>query len=81
MCLFPLKNLSETSIFLQKKPNMVTYSFEIRFIFDSTNSLQVGCCILKATVFHISNSKDKIVETSYNRERILVSFRQEYFVT
>lgn len=34
MCLFPLENLSETSTFLQKNPNMVTYSFEIGFIFD-----------------------------------------------
>ena len=31
--------LSETSTFLQKNPNMVTYSFEIGFIFDCKNSL------------------------------------------
>lgn len=48
MCLFPLENLSETSTFLQKNPNMVTYSFEIGFIFDCKNSLQIECYILKS---------------------------------
>lgn len=48
MCLFSLENLSETSTFLQKNPNMVTYSFEIGFIFDSKNSLQIECYILKS---------------------------------
>ena len=48
MCLFPLENLSETSTFLQKNPNVVTYSFEIGFIFDCENSLQIECSILKS---------------------------------
>lgn len=79
--LFPLENLSETSTFLQKNSNMVTYSFEIGFIFDCDNSLQIECCILKTIVFHIFNSRGKIAETSYNREGILVSSRAEYFIT
>lgn len=48
MCLLPLENLSEASTFLQKNPNVVTYSFEIGFIFDSENYLQIECCILKS---------------------------------
>lgn len=65
LCLFPLENLSETSTFLQKNPNMVTYSFEIDFIFDFKNSLQIECCTLKSYNISCFNSGDKIKEKGF----------------
>lgn len=81
MCLFPLENLSETSTFLQQNSNMVTCSFAMGFIFDSKNSLQIECCILKSYNISYFNSRHKIAERSYKREGILVSSTEKYFIT
>lgn len=80
-CVYFLWRICETSIFLQQNSNMVTYSFAMGFIFDSKNSLQIECCILKSYNISYFNSRDKIAERSYKREGILVSSTEKYFIT